>query len=79
MRISQNQLCHLYRSSHIARIVKSKRLRWTVYVAKMRRLDMHAYRMLVETPLGCKCDLSGCPGPGEGETEDNTRAAIKCR
>jgi hypothetical protein len=26
-----------------------------------------------------KCDLSGCSGPGEGETEDNTRAAIKCR
>jgi hypothetical protein len=45
-KLHNEELCHLYSSPSIIRMVKSRRMRWTGYVARMGR---NAYRLKVRT------------------------------
>ena len=45
----QSSLCRLYSSTNIIRVIKLRRMRWAVHVARMgERKDV--YRVLVEKP-----------------------------
>jgi hypothetical protein len=57
-----NEVHDLYSSSYIIRMIKSRRMQWTIDVARMVA-KRHAYRILVGKPEGkrlvgsprCKC------------------------
>jgi hypothetical protein len=40
-KLHNEELCDLYSSPSIIRIIKSRRIRWTGYVARMRRRGTH--------------------------------------
>ena len=67
-----NEECHsLYRSPNIVRVIKSRRLRWAGYVARMKE-GTSAFKMLTGKPTG-KRPL-GRPGH---RWEDNIRIDLK--
>jgi hypothetical protein len=41
----------LYRSPNIFRVIKSRRLRWAVYIARMEE-GRSAFKILITTPTG---------------------------
>ena len=43
----------LYRSPNIVRVIKSRRLRWAGYVARMEK-DRSAFKILTDKPKGKK-------------------------
>jgi hypothetical protein len=49
-----NELHNLYSSPSIIRMIKSRRMRWVGYLARMRRRGMHrnSYKVLVGKPEG---------------------------
>ena len=61
----------LYRSSNIARVMKSRRLRWTGHLARMEE-GKSAYKILTDTPTGKR--PSGRP---RRRWEDNIRMDFK--
>jgi hypothetical protein len=50
-KLHNEELCDLYSSSSIIRIIKSRRLRWAGHVARMGE-KRNAYRLLVGKPEG---------------------------
>jgi hypothetical protein len=55
-KLTNEELHNLYSSSNIIRMIKSRRMRWTGHVARMRE-KRNAYRILVgnlegKSPLG---------------------------
>jgi hypothetical protein len=56
-KLHTEELHHLYSSPSIIRMIKSRRMRWSGYVARMRE-KRNAYRILVGTPEG-KISLRG--------------------
>jgi hypothetical protein len=50
-KLHNEKLRDLYSSPSIIRIIKSRRMRWTVHVARMGE-KMNAYRLLVGNPEG---------------------------
>jgi hypothetical protein len=50
-KLHNEELHNLYSSSNIIRMIKSRRMRWAVRVARMGR-KRNAYRILVEKPEG---------------------------
>jgi hypothetical protein len=58
-KLHNEELCDLYSSPSIIRIIKSRRMRWADHVARMWE-KRNAYRLLVEKqegkrPLGTRC------------------------
>jgi hypothetical protein len=49
-KLHDEELCDLYSSPNIFRIIKSRRKRWAGHVAQMEKRNM--YRLLVEKPQG---------------------------
>jgi hypothetical protein len=49
--LHNKDLCNLYSSPSIIRIIKSRRMRWAVHVAHMGE-KRNAYRLLVGNPEG---------------------------
>ena len=70
-RLHKEELHSLHRSSNIAKGIKSKRLRWAGYVARMEE-DRSAFKMLKGTPVG-KSPL----GRPRRRWEDNIRVVLK--
>jgi hypothetical protein len=50
-KLHNEELCDLYSSLSIIRIIKSRRLRWAGHVARMRE-KRNAFRLLVRKPEG---------------------------
>jgi hypothetical protein len=51
-KLHNEELHDLYSSPSIIRIIKSRRMRWTGHVARMREKKRNAYRLLVGRPEG---------------------------
>jgi hypothetical protein len=49
--LHHEELQNLYSSPHIIKIIKSRRMRWAGYIARMREMR-NAYRILVGKPEG---------------------------
>jgi hypothetical protein len=50
-KLHNEELCHLYSSPSIIRIIKSRRMRWASHVARMGE-KRNAYRLFVGKPEG---------------------------
>jgi len=50
-RLHNEELCDLYSSPNIVRVIKSRRMRWAAHVARMGE-ERGAYRVLVGKPEG---------------------------
>jgi hypothetical protein len=50
-KLHNEDLCDLYSSPNIIRIIKSKMMKWAMHVARMREIK-NVYRLLVEEPEG---------------------------
>ena len=50
-RLHNKELHSLYRSANIARVIKSRRLRWVGHVVRMEE-GMSAFKILTGTPTG---------------------------
>ena len=50
-RLHIEELHNLYRSPNIVKVIKSKRLRWEMYAARMKE-GRSAFKMLVDKPTG---------------------------
>ena len=61
----------MYRSPNIVRVIKSRRLRWAVHVARMEK-DRSAFKILTGKPTGKR--LLGRP---RRRWEDNIRMDLK--
>ena len=50
-RLHNEELHILYRSANIVRVIKSRKLRWSGHVARMKD-DMSAFKILTDKPSG---------------------------
>jgi hypothetical protein len=66
-RLHSEELQNLYSSSNIIRVIKSRRMGWEGYVARMEK-ERNAYKMFIGKPVGKRPS-----GRTKGTWKDNIR------